>query len=1239
MPKGLGIYLKQCPNCGGPISDDRLNKGLACEKCLPGIYSELKPEDLFKALEEAGTIKNLREKLLVEKETDEFKSIFERALGFPPWSSQLAWARRVFEKRSFSIIAPTGIGKTAFGLLLALYFAMKGKKSYLVFPTTPLVIQMCEKLSAFNNKINAVDSDRILCLHGSLKQSEKKAALERLNNGSFSILITTSKFMISRSENLSSYNFDLIFIDDVDSVLRSKKSIDSTLHVVGFSSEEIEIAMEAIKLKRKIASGHGNDEDEKRLNEILNKLDGAKKRIKSNLIVSSATGRARGSRALLFRELLGFQIGGRTELFRNVDDFYEIVDKSNLEEKVAELVMRLGKGGLIFVPSDMGVSYAEDLVNRLREKGIKAESFHSKSHRILSAFQRGELDVLVGVATYYGVMVRGLDLPAVIRYAVFTSPPRFKFSLDLKEAHPFNALRLLSIISESEIPAISYKAKKILVPLRKIIRRLSPSALQMLSSDSKLSAELESIRKQLNQAKDFLREAFKDERVLRALRESGEIFIEKHRDITYLIMPDAKTYIQATGRTSRLYAGGLTKGLAITLIDSSELPLLLSLQRILSFYIDNFEFLQLREEKLQRTIEEVDRDRKKLIDTLEGREAPRIRELVKTAIMIVESPNKARTIASFFGKPSIRILPSGGRIYEVSIGNISLSITSTEGHILDLVPRAESDVAEYAKLKKELYGVLYDDSRKIFIPVYSTIKKCRKCGHQFVEELTSCPICNNTNIFDKDETIRALRDIVTEYDKVLIATDPDAEGEKIGWDVAALLRPLSREIRRIEFHEVTRKAILEALKNERLIDEKLVKAQIVRRIEDRWIGFSLSRKLQTDFWIELCRKKGMSNCRENRNLSAGRVQTPVLGWIVERYNNYLKSTSLVCSVDVNISGKMRTFEFLVKDRLEKGEGEKLQVRIVNEEKVKLSPPPPFTTDTLISEANRILRFSSSEVMKLAQDLFELGLITYHRTDSTRVSSSGIEIAREYLKRVKGEKWKDSFVPRTWGEGGAHEAIRPTKPFSREELVRLIEEGEIEFVKLPTNRHLLLYDLIFKRFIASQMKHAEVIRQRVEIQFNKIREEREILTNKIIEHGFLEMYQTLKLETPFAEGEFEVSSIKYYRKKLLPLYTQGEVVAMMKERGIGRPSTYATIISKLQERRYVMESKKHGKLIPTELGINIFNYLIEKFKEMVSEERTRALENKMDKISEGRINYLDVIAELYEEIKRVEGMEE
>ncbi|MEM0179652.1 MAG: DEAD/DEAH box helicase, partial [Fervidicoccaceae archaeon] len=161
----------------------------------------------------------------------------------------LAWARRVFEKRSFSIIAPTGIGKTAFGLLLALYFAMKGKKSYLVFPTTPLVIQMCEKLSAFNNKINAVDSDRILCLHGSLKQSEKKAALERLNNGSFSILITTSKFMISRSENLSSYNFDLIFIDDVDSVLRSKKSIDSTLHVVGFSSEEIEIAMEAIKLK------------------------------------------------------------------------------------------------------------------------------------------------------------------------------------------------------------------------------------------------------------------------------------------------------------------------------------------------------------------------------------------------------------------------------------------------------------------------------------------------------------------------------------------------------------------------------------------------------------------------------------------------------------------------------------------------------------------------------------------------------------------------------------------------------------------------------------------------------------------------------------------------------------------------------------------------------------------------------------------------------------------------------
>ncbi|MGC8996287.1 MAG: reverse gyrase [Fervidicoccaceae archaeon] len=1244
MEKQLGIYMNQCPNCGGPISDARLNKGLVCEKCLPKVDREVTPKELLLLLYRKGSLKELKSRYEIEKETDNFMDLFEKAVGWPPWSSQITWAKRVLQGTSFSIIAPTGVGKTVFGLIMALYQAKKGSKSYLVFPTTPLVLQMCEKLKSFNEKVRAVKDEEIVCIHGNMKQSEKKEALQKIEEGKLKILLSTSKFMINRSNQLSSLGFYFLFVDDVDSVLKSKASIDATLKVMGFHDEDIENGIELIRLKRRMtyANGNASKREEQTLENLSKKLKEAKERVRSTLVVSSATGRSRGMRALLFRELLGFQIGGRTEIFRNVEDVYNEVTDKEIEEELYRIISLLGKGGLIYVPTDLGVEYAVKLTSWLKEKGIRAEAFYSKTSKVLEAFQKGEIDVLVGVAVYYGVMVRGLDLPTIIRYAVFIGPPKFRFSFDLTGAHPINIVKLLSAIAEANIPKVSERAKPLLLPLRRALRRLSPAALQLLASDSPVTGTLKEIQGELKKAKEFLKRTLEDNNVIEALKKTGEIFIEITPSGKFIIIPDAKTYIQASGRTSRLYAGGLTKGLAVTLITPKEIPVLKSLERILSFYTDKFSFKPISQTDLNEILKEIDNDRRKLIDALEGREASKLKELVKTALMIVESPNKARTISNFFGKPSVRILPNGARAYEISIGNLTLTITATEGHIVDLLPSASNEALEYSGLRNELYGVVYDLENKIFLPVYSTIKKCRECGYQFVEDTKTCPRCGSKNVVDKTDTIIALRNLVAEFDKILVATDPDSEGEKIGWDVAAVLRPLSNEIKRIEFHEVTRRAILDALKNERLLDEKLVTAQIVRRIEDRWIGFFLSKKLQTEFWKEYCSKKRLSNCGENRNLSAGRVQTPVLGWIIDRYNEYKKSTGFVVSVEAKVGKSTRQFEFIVKDPdlfVKLGQEKFLNINVLKEEKVKLNPPPPFTTDSLITEANRVFGFSAQEVMRLAQDLFELGLITYHRTDSTRISTLGIEIAKEYLRRVKGEELEKTFSPRTWGEGGAHEAIRPTKPFSREELRRLLEEGEIELVRTLTSKHFSLYDLIFRRFIASQMKPAEVLRQRVVLKFGEIIQEQEFITNIVSEPGFLEFYSNLRTEPPLSSGVFEVIDWKYYKKRLVPLYTEGEVVALMRERRIGRPSTYATIISKLHARKYVVESRKHGKLIPTELGINIFNYLNQKFRSMVSEERTRTLEAKMDDISEGKLEHSGVIAELYREIEAIGGMEE
>ncbi|HID08685.1 TPA: hypothetical protein EYP13_00480 [Candidatus Micrarchaeota archaeon] len=265
-----------------------------------------------------------------------------------------------------------------------------------------------------------------------------------------------------------------------------------------------------------------------------------------------------------------------------------------------------------------------------------------------------------------------------------------------------------------------------------------------------------------------------------------------------------------------------------------------------------------------------------------------------------------------------------------------------------------------------------------------------------------------------------------------------------------------------------------------------------------------------------------------------------------------------------------------------------------------------------------------EIMDLAQELFEAGLITYHRTDSTHVSPAGMSVAREYITQRFGEGY---YRGRQWGEEGAHECIRPTKPLDTDTLIRLLREGELNIQGL-TKRHLFLYSIIFERFMASQMREAVIRRAEVEYSLGDLKRT-ESVNEEIVEDGWTALRPVPVAEV--REGEFEPEAVRAYRMATVPLYSQSDLVALMKERGIGRPSTYATIIQKLLDRRYVMESKAKKRLIPTQLGMKVYKFLMENYPELVSEERTRELEETLDAIAEGRKDYQEAIRETYEEI--------
>ena len=1217
------ILRDQCPNCGGPISDERLEMGLPCVECLPSPSSELlklansgnRVSFLLKLGEElarANKLKGFKEILEKEVALKEFEAFFEKALGSRPWSAQKTWARRVLDGKSFTVLAPTGVGKSVFGTIMALFLATRGGKCYLVLPTSILVKQVYERALQFAE--NAGVKIRILAYIAKSGKAREEL-MRRIGSGDYDVLITTSQFLARYYALLEGTRFDFVFVDDVDAIMKSSKNVDRVLRLLGLPQNVIDEAYRIVKLKLSIASSIASRKGVPE--EVRRELEEAKKKLSEELgdlrvgvlVISTATGRPRGLRVRLFRELLGFEIGSRAELLRNVVDSYCLVQPGEVEERVAELASRLGKGGLIFVQPGSGEDYMAKLVDLLEKRGVKAAVITSRSKDLLESFEKGEVDVLIGYATYYGLLVRGIDLPHVIRYAIFAGVPHFKFTAEVEEIGPLRLLQLASTVRSvlkgdegAELDRVVAKLRRWLLNLdRQAFQRL----LEALSEGVKPEGYLGYLYALVENLRERLKEILSKKEVLEALETQSLVSIRLLEGKPYILLPDAPTYLQASGRTSRMYAGGISKGLAVIVADDEHL--LKALMRQVGWYTDEASWSRLEDVDLMEILREIDEDRKRIRDLREGRVTGEVKDLVKTVLVIVESPTKARTIASFFGRPSRRRI-RGLIVYEVSTGNYILLIAASKGHLIDLVT------------DEGFYGVVVHDG--LFIPVYSTIKRCLSCGEQFTSHDSSelvCPYCGSKRVVDQMATINSLREVAEEVDLVLLATDPDTEGEKIAWDLYLLLNPYTGEMRRIEFHEVTRRAFEEALRNPRIVDMRRVEAQLVRRIEDRWIGFSLSQRL----WDAFGRKW----------LSAGRVQTPVLGWIVERFEEAKRSIKPVFRITLE-NGMTLMFECEELDKpprevaRELSRDGRVDIKLLERREARITPPPPFSTDAMLKEASSTLRVGVDDVMRLAQDLFELGLITYHRTDSVHVSTAGIGLAKAYIAEKLGSHL---FAGRSWAPPGAHECIRPTRPYDVETLRGLVSQGILQLVRPLTAAHYRLYDLIFRRFMASQMREAVVEVARFKASTPYFSKEFTAYT-RIVEPGFTQIYSPFTI-TRVEGGSYRIVEVRHRKVPTVKLYTQADVVMKMKEERIGRPSTYSKIISTLLARRYVVETKRR-KLMPTKLGMEVYRFLNEKYEPLISVKRTRVVEEMMDKVERGELDYLRALREFYEEVKAV-----
>lgn len=585
-------------------------------------------------------------------------------------------------------------------------------------------------------------------------------------------------------------------------------------------------------------------------------------------------------------------------------------------------------------------------------------------------------------------------------------------------------------------------------------------------------------------------------------------------------------------------------------------------------------------------------------------------------LVIVESPAKAKTLEKFLGK--------------------DYKVLSSYGHIRDLKSRAMS--------------VNMDD----FSPVY---------------EIPS----------DKTRIVQELKKNAKEAETVWLASDEDREGEAISWHLAQVLGLNPEETKRIVFHEITKTAILEAIKHPRTIDMGLVNAQQARRVLDRIVGFKLSPIL----WRKL-----------KPSLSAGRVQSVAVRLIVERereIEKFKSESSFRVNAIFSIDGKQvkatlnHSFKTEAEARafLESCKGSVFSVADIEKKPIKRFPAPPFTTSTLQQEAARKLGFTVSQTMSVAQRLYENGYITYMRTDSVNLSSLCINTAKEEIVKLHGERYSHprQFQTNVKGVQEAHEAIRPT----------YIANHEID----GTAQERRLYDLIWKRTVACQMAEMEAEKTTVTISISGAEPGMQFTaTGEVVTFdGFLRVYKESVDDESLTQDEVDgvllpavqvgnqlkveeiVSTERFTQHPLR--YTEASLVKKLEELGIGRPSTYAPTISTIQQREYVQKGDKKGekrtytvltlapsngnpteftlksaqksevfgnekgKLLPTDVGMVVNDFLVKHFPAIVDFNFTARVEKDFDEIAEGRENWKEMLVDFYKDFEPMleEALEE
>ena len=548
----------------------------------------------------------------------------------------------------------------------------------------------------------------------------------------------------------------------------------------------------------------------------------------------------------------------------------------------------------------------------------------------------------------------------------------------------------------------------------------------------------------------------------------------------------------------------------------------------------------------------------------------------KTNLLIVESPAKAKTIKKYLGR--------------------GYNVMASMGHLRDL-PKSQLGI----------------DTEKDFEPKYITIR-------------------------GKGDLTSAMKKAAKNAKKVFIATDPDREGEAIAWHIAAILGIDEKSDCRVTFNEITKTAVSEAIKKPRSIDLSLVDAQQARRIVDRLLGYKLSPLL----WTKI-----------GSGLSAGRVQSVTTKMVVDREREieafvpeeYWSIKAMLKNSDGTgfeanfhgVDGKKKALksEADAEKIKEMIKGESYKVTDVKYSEKQLAPKPPFTTSSMQQEAAKQLGFTAKRTMAAAQILYEgvdiegkgtLGLITYMRTDSLRISDEAKANAREYIK----EKYGEAYLPKTArsyktkkGAQDAHEAIRPTTMLTPDEVKASLKGDEYK-----------LYKLIFSRFIASQAESAVYKTLNADIACGKANFKAG--ARELSFPGYLAVYtdsdnteETVKHLPVLKSGDIlteeELNASGHFTEPPAR-YNEASLIKAMEEAGIGRPSTYAPTLSTILARRYVERDKKALK--PTELGKIITDMLTEYFKSIVDIEFTANMEDDLDKVGDGNEKWTKVVGEFY-----------